>query len=141
MEGRSQDGRREEGGRGVQTSPQGRLPGSRELSPSPGTWAPSLVRERARGSGSLGISPQLGGTANRATHQAFYSGSDCCRNNRKITQAVGRGDSGGGFCVSVLYCFIQITCRGIIFEKCLRGYHICGTLDQLVFTLFLYLRK
>lgn len=35
MGGRSQDGRREEGGRGVQTSPQGRLPGSRELSPSP----------------------------------------------------------------------------------------------------------
>lgn len=75
----------EERREGGETSPQGRLPGSRELSPSSGTWAPSLVREGARGSGSLGISSQLGGTANRATHQSFYSGFDCCRNNSKIT--------------------------------------------------------
>lgn len=79
---------RREGG-SVQTSPQQRLPGSRELSPSPGMWAPSLVRERARESGRLGIAPQLGGTANRATHQSFYSGSDCCRNNSKITEETG----------------------------------------------------
>lgn len=79
---------RREGG-SAQTSPKRRLPGSRELSPSPGTWAPSLVREGATGSGRLGIAPQLGGTANRATHQSFYSASDCCRNNSKITEETG----------------------------------------------------
>lgn len=101
---RVEEERREAGS--VQTSPQGRLPGSRELSLSPGTWAPSLVREGVRGSGRLAISPQLGGTAYRATHQSFYSGSDCCRNNvLKITRNWLMGPSGKGRLRKRILCF------------------------------------